>query len=128
MTNSTEHSVSSPAPMNEIAIHSTSIIDSTMDAKTLTVIAIMKAQPGKESALKQELLALVAPTRKESGCINYDLHQDLETPAKFVFHENWTDRAHLDAHLNTPHLQAFRSKAKDLLAEPPQMILAEKIG
>jgi quinol monooxygenase YgiN len=99
-----------------------------MESKTLTVVAIMKAQPGKEAALKQELVALIAPTCKESGCINYHLHQDIEDPAKFVFHENWTSKAHLDAHLNSPHLQAFKSKANDLLAEPPQMILAEKIG
>jgi quinol monooxygenase YgiN len=98
-----------------------------MDTQKLTVVAIMKAQPGKDAALKEELQRLVAPTRKELGCINYDLHQDIEDPAKFVFHENWTGKAHLEAHLNSPHLQAFRSKANDLLAEPPQMILAEKI-
>lgn len=99
-----------------------------MDSKTLTVIAIMKAKPGKEAALKQEVIALVAPTRKESGCINYDLHQDLDDQAKVMFHENWTSKAHLDAHLNSPHLQAFRAKAESLLAEPVQILLAEKIA
>jgi len=96
--------------------------------KTLTVIAILKAQPGKEAVVKQELLALIPPTRKEPGCINYDLHQDEENPARFIFHETWTSKAHLDAHLARPHLGALMAKAGELLAEPPQLILAGKIG
>src|SRR6476620_4145581 len=99
-----------------------------MDSKTLTVVAIMKARPEKEAALKQEVMALVAPTRKESGCVNYDLHQDVGDPGRFIFHENWTSKEHLDAHLNSPHLQAFKAKADNLLAEPVQIILAEKIA
>ena len=96
--------------------------------KTLTVIAILKAQPGKEAVVKQELLALIAPTRKEAGCINYDLHQDEENPARFIFHENWASKEQLDAHLARPHLQALMAKAGELLAEPPQLIMAGKIG
>jgi len=85
-------------------------------SKTLTVIAILKAQPGKEAIVKQELLALISPTRKESGCISYDLHQDEENPARFIFHENWASKAHLDAHLARPHLQALMAKAGELRA------------
>ncbi len=99
-----------------------------MNSKPLTVIAILKAKPGKEAAMKKELLALIPPTRKEPGCLNYDLHQDTEDPARFVFHENWTSKAHLDAHLERPHLKALNAKGVELFGEPPQLILAEKIG
>jgi quinol monooxygenase YgiN len=34
----------------------------------------------------------------------------------------------LDRHSSTPHVQHFRSKVKDLLAEPPQLILLAKIS
>ena len=77
-----------------------------MNAKSLTVIAQIKAKPGKESHVRQELLSLVAPSRKDAGCLNYDLHQALDNPALFLFHENWTSKAHLDAHLQKPDLQA----------------------
>jgi quinol monooxygenase YgiN len=96
--------------------------------KTLTVIAILKAKPGKEAVVKQELLALIPPTRKEPGCINYDLHEDMENPARFVFHENWASMTDLEAHLERPHLKALMAKAGELLAEPPQLIMAAKIG
>jgi quinol monooxygenase YgiN len=99
-----------------------------MNSKPLTVVAIVKAKPGKEAEVKQELLALIGPTRREAGCLNYDLHQDLADPARFIFHENWTSQAHLEAHANQPHLQALFAKAPDLLSEPMQLILADKIG
>ena len=96
--------------------------------KNLTVVATIKAKPGKEAGLRQELLALIPTTRQEPGCLNYDLHQATENPAHFLFHENWTSKQHLDDHLARPHLQAFLAKAGDLLAEPPQITLWERIG
>jgi quinol monooxygenase YgiN len=94
----------------------------------LTVVARMKARAGKESELKRVLLGLIVPSHADAGCINYDLHQSLEDPASFLFHENWESKQHLDKHLQQPHLKAFLSQADLLLAEPPQITLWEKIG
>lgn len=99
-----------------------------MNAKPLTVIATLKAKPGLEAALRQELLALIAPSRRDAGCLGYDLHQAADNPAHFLFHENWASKALLDAHLAQPHLQAFMAKAGALVAEPPQITLWQKIG
>jgi quinol monooxygenase YgiN len=70
----------------------------------LTVVAVVTAKPNSIEEVKAELNALVEPTLKEDGCINYDLHQSIEDPALFVFHENWTSEAHLDTHLQTDHI------------------------
>ena len=99
-----------------------------MNAKSLTVIAQIKAKPGKETQVRQELLSLVAPSRKDPGCLNYDLHQALEKPTLFLFHENWASKAHLDQHLQKPDLQAVLARVGQLVAEPPQVTLWEKIG
>jgi quinol monooxygenase YgiN len=99
-----------------------------MNAKSLTVIAQIKAKPGKESQVRQELLSLIEPSRKDAGCINYDLHQGKDNPALFVFHENWTSKAHLDAHLQKPDLQAVLARVGQMVAEPPQITLWEKIA
>ena len=99
-----------------------------MNANSLTVVATCKAKPGQEAALRHELLALIPITRKEPGCLNYDLHQAADNPGLFLFHENWTSKQHLDDHLARPHLQAFLAKAGELLAEPPQITLWGKIG
>ncbi len=74
-------------------------------AKNLTIVAKFKAKPGKESELKEMLLGLIKPTRAEEGCVNYDLHQSQEDPGVFIFHENWTSRAHLDKHLASEHVK-----------------------
>ena len=99
-----------------------------MNTKSLTVVAILKAKPGQESVLRQELLALIPTTRQEPGCLNYDLHQATDNPAVFLFHENWASQKHLDDHLARPHVKAFFAKAGSLLAEPPHLTLCEKIG
>lgn len=99
-----------------------------MNGKTLTVIAHVKAKPGKESEVRKELLSLVAPSRKDPGCINYDLHQGTDNLALFLFHENWSSKAHLDQHLAKPDLQAVLARVGELVAEPPQITLWEKIA
>jgi quinol monooxygenase YgiN len=81
----------------------------------LTVIASMKAAPGKEAELKAELEALIEPTSQEDGYVNYDLHQGVEDPSTFFFYENWESAAQLDAHLATPHLVRFAGMIGDLL-------------
>ena len=81
----------------------------------LTVIASMRAKPGKEQALREALEALIAPTSQEDGYVNYDLHQGVEDPAVFFFYENWTSGEALDAHLAAPHLEKFAGIMDDLL-------------
>jgi quinol monooxygenase YgiN len=83
----------------------------------LTVIAYMKAAPGKEEELRAELEALIEPTSQEKGFVNYDLHQNVEDPGAFFFYENWESSEHLDAHLAAPHLVRFADIMGDLLDE-----------
>lgn len=94
----------------------------------LTVVAHIKAKPGKEGQVREELQKLLAPTRAEHGCINYDLHQALESEAGFLFHENWTNKEALDQHLETPHVQTFLGQSDELLAEPVEITFWKQIG
>ncbi|KGY12982.1 antibiotic biosynthesis monooxygenase [Vibrio tubiashii] len=73
----------------------------------LTVIANIIAKSGHEEAVKSELIKLIDKTRVEEGCINYDLHQDNQNPAHFVFHENWESEALLEQHLASEHIAAY---------------------
>jgi len=56
----------------------------------VTVIARIKAKTGEVQRVKEELLKLLAPTRAENGCINFDMHQGAADHSQFLFHENWT--------------------------------------
>jgi quinol monooxygenase YgiN len=99
-----------------------------MSAKNITVVATFQARPGKETELKNALIGLVAPTRKEAGCLNYDLHISPEDPAKFLFHENWTSQELLGAHLKSPHIAALLPRVDELCVAFPEIKIWERIA
>jgi quinol monooxygenase YgiN len=96
--------------------------------QNLTVVAEMVAKPGKEAELERQLLALIEPTRKEEGCVQYDLHRSTDEPGRFVFYENWKSRELLDRHLQSPHMQAFGRAAGALLQEPMRVMTYTRIA
>lgn len=98
-----------------------------MSAKSVTVIATFQAKSGREADLKRALISLLAPTRKEAGCLNYDQHVSPEDPAKFLFHENWATRAALDAHLQNTHIQTLLPRMDDLCVGMPEIKTWERL-
>lgn len=94
----------------------------------LTVVAEIVAKPGREQELRRRLLALVEPTRKEEGCLQYDLHADNASPGRFLFYENWTSEELLERHLASPHLEDFTAVAGDLLGEPLRILRMTRIA
>ncbi|MEP3200108.1 MAG: putative quinol monooxygenase [Lentilitoribacter sp.] len=73
---------------------------------TLTIVAKLTAVAGQEEFLAKQLSTLVAPTRAEKGCIQYDLHQSNEDPAVFLFFELWETRELWQDHMNSAHIKA----------------------
>jgi quinol monooxygenase YgiN len=67
------------------------------------------AVAGREQDLARELHALIAPTRKEIGCLIYELYRDPDNHGRFMFHEGFVGQAALDLHVNSPHFKKFQS-------------------
>jgi quinol monooxygenase YgiN len=84
----------------------------------LTIIARVRAKPGKEARLLREMKGLLAPTRAEAGCLSYDLHQSQSDPTLFALYENWVSQEALDAHFQTPYLQAMFKLVPELVEGP----------
>jgi quinol monooxygenase YgiN len=84
------------------------------DAVTLTVI--LRAREGQETLLEAELRALVSPSRREEGCLAYNLHRSLDTPGALLLHEVWASREAHTAHTNTPHFLRWNARKDSLLA------------
>lgn len=82
----------------------------------VTVVARIEAKKDKVEFVKEELLKLIEPTKKDEGFIQYDLHQDNEDPAVFVFYENWESEELLDKHLATKHLSDYVKATEDSVA------------
>jgi len=73
----------------------------------LTIVAHIEAKKDCIDLVKSELVKLLEPTRKEDGCIQYDLHQDNENPAVFLFYENWESRELWQKHMGSTHLAEY---------------------
>ena len=90
-------------------------------AATIHVIARFTAKAGKEDALKTALSALVAPSRREIGCYQYDLLVNPSDPRDFCLVERWdTDRA-LEQHRETPHVKTASAQSADLVEGAPDI-------
>lgn len=94
----------------------------------VTIIARVKAKEGMEESVKQDLLSLVAQTRSEEGCINYDLHQSVEDKSRFLFYENWRSQEDMQKHLAMPYITAILARADQILAEPLDLTVWEMIS
>ncbi|MDO6764450.1 putative quinol monooxygenase [Agarivorans sp. 1_MG-2023] len=84
---------------------------------TLTIVANIKANADKIDLVKAELLKLIEVTRAEEGCINYDLHQDNDNPAHFMFYENWTSRELWQTHMGNTHLAEYMAATEGAVEE-----------
>ncbi|WP_271767043.1 putative quinol monooxygenase [Aquimarina algiphila] len=78
-----------------------------MENQKLTIIARILAKDEKRELVKNELIKLIDITRKEKGCINYDLHQDNQNKNLFLFYENWESRELWQTHMNNTHLAEY---------------------
>ncbi|MDF0554552.1 putative quinol monooxygenase [Kamptonema sp. UHCC 0994] len=92
-----------------------------MSKQTLRVVARLVALPDKVEELKTLLLSIIEPTRKEQGCIIYELLQNTTNPTDFTFVEEWESDALLDAHLASTHIQAALPKLEGIAAAPPDI-------
>lgn len=77
---------------------------------------MLHAKPGQEPLLQAELLALVRPTRKEEGCLAYDLYRSSDNPGDFLFYEVWVNREAHTLHTRTPHFLRWNARKDNLLA------------
>jgi quinol monooxygenase YgiN len=91
----------------------TTVKGAEVPADAVILTAMVKAKAGEEAAVKEALLSLVEPTRKEPGCLCYNLHQSKSDPTQFMFYEQWANKDALDAHGKTPHMKALGGKLKD---------------
>lgn len=84
-------------------------------SQPLTIVARIEAKPNSVEQVKSELIKLIEPTRKEKGCIQYDLHQDNQQPEIFLFFENWESRELWQDHMKSQHLHAFKQATESIV-------------
>lgn len=96
----------------------------------ITIVATLKAQPGKEDDLKTALAEMIGHVKaKEAGKVTaYSLHTKDGEPGTFLFYEQYIDADALAAHGTTDHMKALGAKLGGLLAGRPQIDRYTQIG
>jgi quinol monooxygenase YgiN len=90
-------------------------------SKPFTLIVQLQAKEGMEAKLEAAFVKAVKESRKEKGCLVYDLNRDIKEPTHFVVYERWKSLADLEAHLKSPHITALlKELTGGLLAAPPE--------
>lgn len=83
----------------------------------LIIVANIKTKADKIELVKTELLNLIETTRAEEGCIQYDLQQDNENPAHFLFYEIWESRELWQVHMGTKHIAEYAAAVEGAVVE-----------
>lgn len=91
------------------------------------VIVIARAEVSPEARARFIVAAkdCIAATRREPGCLAYDMHQSVSEIGHFVFVERWASRADVDRHMREPHLQAFLTIAGTCVTAAPVIEVVE---
>jgi len=97
-----------------------------IDEKVVLVARLKVKEDAIEQA-KEAALSITEESRAEEGNINYDIHQAIDDPTVFVWHETWTSKAAIDDHFETDFFKDFFAKVSAVAAEPPQITITKMI-
>ena len=81
----------------------------------ISVIAQMRAKSGHEAEVRTMVEGLPGPSRKEAGCLRYEVFEDKYYTGSFYTYEEWESEAALETHL--AGAKDALNKAKALLRE-----------
>lgn len=80
----------------------------------IKVIAKITVREDMIDTLKSFIPELVAETRKEAGCISYQLFQEVNNKKVFAMVEEWESPEVLKKHMNSKHFQDAIPKLSEI--------------
>ncbi|SFH56260.1 Quinol monooxygenase YgiN [Tindallia magadiensis] len=92
----------------------------------ITIVAKSIVKEGKLETFKALAQEMVEKSRKEKGCITYQLYQDIHNDHVMTFIEEWEDMESVEAHQKTEHFEKNVPKMKALRHPSSEMTLYKK--
>jgi quinol monooxygenase YgiN len=83
-------------------------------AGAFSVVAEVRAKPGKEDELRAITLPLIALVRSDPKNLVYFLQEDGASPGHFVFYEVFANEVDFEAHNAMPYVKAWLAKLPEL--------------
>lgn len=94
----------------------------------LYVFVPFRAASGCETALRDALNSIVAPTRGEPGCVEMNVYQGAGEAALFYVHSIWKSSADFDLHATLPHMREFLSVAAPLVEGEIRAVRCQRLS
>ena len=79
-----------------------------------SVVAQVRAKPGKEDALREATLPLIALVRGDPRNLVYFLQEDRAKPGHFIFYEIFASQADFEAHNAMSYVKEWFARLPDL--------------
>ena len=93
----------------------------------LHIVALFKFNESYLMEAVELFQKLVRETRKEEGCLQYELVEDKDQKGTFFLIELWESAEHHSRHDVTDHLFEFRNNVSKILTETIQVYKGYKI-
>jgi quinol monooxygenase YgiN len=97
--------------------------------KPFTLVVIVKVKDGANAKFEAAFAKAQVATRKEKGCLTYDLNRDTEGGgARYVVYERWKSLADLEKHLRTDHIKTLLEVLREILDGMPELRILIPVG
>jgi quinol monooxygenase YgiN len=89
--------------------------------------ALVKCKAGTTAQMKGFLDQLVAASKQEEACLQYELYQSAADETQFIFHETWASEEGLDQHVKQEHFQLFSQQITELIDGPLSIYKTDRV-
>ena len=83
-------------------------------AKPFALFVTIKAKMGKEKDLEEAFAPCLTATKKEAGCVAYELNRDPDEPTTYIMFEKFKNLAALEEHLKQDHTKKLLKEIESL--------------
>ena len=81
----------------------------------LFIFGRFHALAGREAALEAAIRDVVAPSRKEAGCVGINAFRSIRDVRLFYIHSRWRDESAFEIHATLPHTTRFLERVEPLI-------------
>lgn len=95
---------------------------------TINITVLLESKEEFTEKLKELFEGLVAKSRGEAGCLQYDIHQNIENPQVFILHEVWENKTIFDLHNSQQYVKDFFAATPNILKAEPKIYFTTKLA
>jgi quinol monooxygenase YgiN len=94
----------------------------------VVLVVTWMAKAGRDADVAGLFAKLTEESRKEPGCLTYQVHRHKTEPRRFLIYEQYKDDAALEAHRAAPHFLQYAKKELPKVADRVEGHLFEPLG